>query len=127
MKVKVDENLPVEIAVVLRRAGVDADTTLEEGLRGRPDEEVWAAACREGRTLVTQDVGLVDARNLETGSHPGMVLMRLKSDARQDLIDAAVSLMLATKDDDWSNTIAVVTEQKLRVRRSGKPGSTSEG
>jgi predicted nuclease of predicted toxin-antitoxin system len=34
MKVKIDENLPVEIAAVLRRAGVDAHTTLEEGLRG---------------------------------------------------------------------------------------------
>jgi hypothetical protein len=56
-----------------------------------------------------------------------MVLLRLRSDARQAVIDAAVSRMPARKDDDWSNPIAVVTEQKLTVRRSNGPGSTSEG
>ena len=61
---------------------------------------------------MTRDVGLVDAQNPDTGTHPGMVLLRFRSDARQAVIDAAVSRMLATKDDDWSNTIAVVTEQK---------------
>lgn len=38
MKFKVDENLPVEAADLLREAGHEADTVLEEGLCGTEDE-----------------------------------------------------------------------------------------
>lgn len=56
MKIKLDENLPVRIKTVLQTHGHDVDTVPEESLSGRPDSDVWAAACGEGRLLITQDL-----------------------------------------------------------------------
>jgi DNA-binding PucR family transcriptional regulator len=55
MKLKVDENLPIEVAEALRQAEHDALTVQEQRLTGRPDAEL-ADVCRaEGRMLVTLD------------------------------------------------------------------------
>ena len=49
MKVKLDENLPRQIAVELRARAHDVETVGEEGLTGRADDDIWQAAQREGR------------------------------------------------------------------------------
>ena len=56
MKVKLDENLPRQIAVELRARAHDVETVGEEGLTGRADADVWQATQREGRLLITQDL-----------------------------------------------------------------------
>jgi predicted nuclease of predicted toxin-antitoxin system len=56
MKLKLDENPPLQIAIDLRARSHDVHTVGEEGLTGRPDMDVWQAAQREGRLLVTQDL-----------------------------------------------------------------------
>jgi Domain of unknown function (DUF5615) len=56
MKIKLDENLPLGLAVVLKSLGHNVHTTAEEGLAGKPDADVWAAAQREERFLITQDL-----------------------------------------------------------------------
>ncbi|MEY2877671.1 MAG: hypothetical protein RLZZ15_51 [Verrucomicrobiota bacterium] len=48
MKVKLDENLPEQLAVALRLRGHDVHTVPEENLQGRPDATVWQAAQEEG-------------------------------------------------------------------------------
>ena len=44
MKFKIDENLPVEAAPIIRQAGHDATTLLDQGMRGVPDSEIAAVA-----------------------------------------------------------------------------------
>ena len=44
MKFKLDENLPVELVTDLRGLGHDADTVIDEGLRGAADPAVVDAA-----------------------------------------------------------------------------------
>jgi predicted nuclease of predicted toxin-antitoxin system len=61
MKVKVDENLPLQIAVELRARRHDVQAVGEEGLTGRADAEIWQAAQREIRILITQDLDFSDA------------------------------------------------------------------
>jgi predicted nuclease of predicted toxin-antitoxin system len=39
VKIKLDENLPATLAGILARLGHDADTVVDEGLKGEPDEE----------------------------------------------------------------------------------------
>jgi predicted nuclease of predicted toxin-antitoxin system len=55
MEFKLDENLPVEAAEVLRRVGYDAVTVLEQNLGGVADPEVASVCQNEGRTLITLD------------------------------------------------------------------------
>ena len=41
MKFKTDENLPIEVADVLRQAGHDALTVHDQRLTGHPDLLIW--------------------------------------------------------------------------------------
>jgi predicted nuclease of predicted toxin-antitoxin system len=43
----------------------------------RPDEEIWAAAQKESRFLITQDLDFSDERKFSPGSHCGLLLLRL--------------------------------------------------
>ena len=66
MKLEVDENLPVEIAVSSSEAGHDALTVLDQGLGGHADGHVAKVCKRERRAPVTLDT---DFANLQ-GSLP---------------------------------------------------------
>ncbi|MCX7681847.1 MAG: DUF5615 family PIN-like protein [Anaerolineae bacterium] len=46
MEFKVDENLPVEVADLLRQVGYDVATVVEQHLGGRPDSDI-ASVCQE--------------------------------------------------------------------------------
>jgi predicted nuclease of predicted toxin-antitoxin system len=51
MRAKLDENLPVEAADLLRKAGWECDTVYDEGLAGADDPEL-AAACQAGARVL---------------------------------------------------------------------------
>ena len=46
MRIKLDENLPAILVPDLVALGHDVDTAVDEGLGGRDDPSVWAAAPR---------------------------------------------------------------------------------
>jgi hypothetical protein len=54
MKIKLDENLPLQIEPRLRTLGHDVHTMQDEGLSGCNDSDLWRAAQREGRSLLMQ-------------------------------------------------------------------------
>jgi hypothetical protein len=62
VRFKLDENLPVELAVELRAMGHDTDTVLDEGLSGEADPAVVNAASAAARILLTLDKGIADVR-----------------------------------------------------------------
>ncbi len=82
MKIKLDENLPFRLAARLNKLGHDAHTTYEERLVGHPDKEIWDAAQKESRFLITQDLNFSDLRRFAPGSHCGILLVRLRSPNR---------------------------------------------
>jgi|SRR5215475_12613339 len=117
MKVKLDEILPQQIAVELRTRAHDVETVGEEGLTGRTDADVWQAAQREGRLFITQDLDFSDTRKFLPGTHHGIVLIRLQSPSRQDLIARANELFDTEDITAWTGCFVVATERKIRVRR----------
>lgn len=56
MKFKVDENVPVDVADVLRGAGHDAMTVIDQRMSGASDRHVASICAAEGRILVTMDL-----------------------------------------------------------------------
>lgn len=62
MRFKVDENLPVEVAELLRQAGYGAITVHDQGLGGEADAEIASICQEEERALVTLDTDFADIR-----------------------------------------------------------------
>jgi len=78
MKIKLDENLPVRLAGMLASLGHDADSVFAEGLAGSSDPVVWHAAQAAGRFFITQDLDFSDLRAYQPGTHPGILVVRLR-------------------------------------------------
>lgn len=118
LRVKVDEDLPMAVAAMFRRAGYETATVVEEGLRGATDGRVWQAVEDEGRFLVTADKGLADARVHPPGTHSGILLLRPDDDGIEPLI-RLIQLVLETGGvQRLYGTVAVATPRGVRVRKS---------
>ena len=55
LRFHLDENVDPDVALALRRQGIDVTVTREMGLLGQPDEVQLAFACQQGRVIVTHD------------------------------------------------------------------------
>ncbi len=117
MKIKLDENLPLRLASVLKNLGHDVYTTRDEGLSGHADRDIWVRAQEESRFLITQDLDFSDSRVFASGSHCGILLVRLHSPSRRNLIERVSALFEYENVDDWATCFIVATERKLRVLR----------
>jgi predicted nuclease of predicted toxin-antitoxin system len=118
MKAKLDENLPLQIATRLRELGHDVHTAQEENLSGCDDSKLWTRAQQESRTLITQDLDFSDSRRFTPGTHHGVVLVRLHSPSRLRLVKRLVEVFRAEAVSEWAGCFIVVTDQKVRVRRT---------
>jgi predicted nuclease of predicted toxin-antitoxin system len=57
---KLDENVPVEAAELVRAAGWNCDTVHDEGLAGEEDPQIAAVCQAERRVLFTLDLDFAD-------------------------------------------------------------------
>jgi predicted nuclease of predicted toxin-antitoxin system len=117
VKLKLDENLPVTAVTPLAAFGYDVDTARDEGLSGRPDEDVWRAAQSAGRFLVTQDLDFSDTRKFVPGSHHGILLVRLPDSEQWRVTDYLVAWLSDPAARTWNRCVVVATPNKVRVRR----------
>ena len=124
MKIKLDENLPHQLAVALQNLSHEVDTVFDEGLVGRPDLEIWQAAQNESRFLITQDLDFSNTRLFAPGSHRGILLVRLRAPSRTNLIDRVTEVFLTENVEGWDGCFVVSSERKIRVL---KPSRQSEG
>jgi predicted nuclease of predicted toxin-antitoxin system len=115
MKIKLDENLPLRLASLLHEVGHDVHTLRDEQLTGRADVEIWQAAQKESRFLITQDLDFSDIRKFAPGSHSGILLVRLHSPNRKSLIARIQELFAEENVADWAGCFVVATERKIRV------------
>jgi len=118
MRIKLDENLPLSLASVLTALAHDVHTVAEENLSGSKDDELWEAAQRESRFLITQHLDFSDTRKFAPGTHCGILLIRLRSPDRTTLIQRVKQLFFQEEVALWSGCFVVASEHKVRVVRT---------
>jgi predicted nuclease of predicted toxin-antitoxin system len=116
MRVKLDENLPHELARLLREHGHHADTVMSEGLTGRADVVVWQATQAAQRFLITTDLDFSDVRRFRPGTHAGVLLIRLHEEGRDRLLAYMRELLTQHDFANWRGMLVVATDRKVRVR-----------
>src|SRR5919106_1424169 len=121
MRAKLDENLPVETAELLRTAGWECDTVYDEGLAGADDPEV-AAACQAGaRVLFTLDLDFADIRAYPPSEYVGIVVLRPTEPSRRQVLQL-VSRVLPVLSSEWiEHRLWIVEPARVRVRGANEP------
>lgn len=117
MKLKPDENLPESLLPTLKALGHDVDNVRMEGLRGQADADIWQAAQKVERFLITQDLDFSDVRKFSPGTHHGLMLVRLRVPGRLALAARIAEALREEQAESWARCFVLLTDHKLRVNR----------
>ena len=115
MKIKLDENLPSRLINILAEMGHDVDSVPMEMLEGHVDSQIWKAAQKAGRFLITQDLDFSDIRQFAPGTHHGLMLVRLRNPGRNALVERIQNIFQTEDVVGWKGCL-VVSEVKIRLR-----------
>ena len=118
MQIKVDEDLPRQVAALLRENGYQADFVVDQGISGWKDTELWGKIQTEIRFLVTADKGFADIRSYPPGTHAGVMLLRPDQDGIRPTVELIERVLQSYDLNALAGTTTVVTPRGIRVRKS---------
>lgn len=125
MRLLADENIQQPTVRFLRGRGWDIRWVPEDGLAGADDQRVFVHAQEEGRILLTYNADFVDVRALGALRHAGIIRLRF-SNQRQDVVHPKLLAALERVCDmDLSDTLVTITDERIRLRRTGMPQEPS--
>lgn len=116
MRFKIDENLPIEIADTLQRAGHDAETIHSERLTGANDQHLSEVCQKEERALITLDIGFADIRTYPPEDFPGLIVIRSKRQDKPYILNIFQKLISELEKEELMGKLWIVEERRIRVR-----------
>ncbi len=123
MKFKTDENMPIEAAEELTRAGHDAITVADQQLAGHTDGHVAEVCKAEGRALLTLDLDFSDIRIYPPSDYSGIIVLRPSVQSQKNilrLVDQTICLLAA---EPLVGHLWIVDEGQVRIRSGAKSAS----
>lgn len=116
MKFKIDENLPIEVAGLLRQAGYDAATVYDQKLVGEADENIATVCQSEQRSIVTLDTDFADIRAYSPEQYSGIIVMRLRQQDKQYVLDIVKRWIKSLPEETLEGRLWIVDERQIRIR-----------
>ncbi|MDD4890207.1 MAG: DUF5615 family PIN-like protein [Phycisphaerae bacterium] len=117
MRLKTDENIHPEVAVALRRRGHDALTVWDQGMRGAPDDDLFAICANESRVLLTLDLDFADIRHYPPRQCAGIIVFRLAKQSRSQLLARVESVFWFVETRLEPGDLWIISDASIRVRR----------
>ncbi len=117
MKIKLDENLPVDVVDFLRNSGYDAETVYSEGIEGCTDRYLITVCKKEKRVLITLDNHFSNIRAYPPNEYCGIIVLRVENQSKTAILSLVEKLLtLLRKESEMSNRLWIVEEERVRVR-----------
>lgn len=116
MKFKVDENLPIDVAEILRSNGHDAVTVIDQRLKGAADSTLIAACEREGRVLVTLDLDFANIVAYPPGRYAGIIVLRPRRLDKPRVVELVRQVTPLLTTDVVEHRLLIVEPGRVRVR-----------
>jgi predicted nuclease of predicted toxin-antitoxin system len=113
---KLDENLPRGAEALLRKAGHDVHTVLDEHLGGNPDPGVIDASRAEDRILVTFDLDFSDIRLYRPKSHSGIWVLRPHTQSIQNTLALLMGALVVLETEPAHGRLWIVEPERVRIR-----------
>ena len=116
MRVKLDENLPIQLKRLFTESGHDAATVVDEGLGGAPDTEIAAICIAEERVLITLDLDFADIRTYPPKAYAGIIVFRLPRAVRDAVLDVGAVLIARLRESSPEGQLWIVEDSRIRIR-----------
>jgi predicted nuclease of predicted toxin-antitoxin system len=115
VRFKLDENLGLRGARLLRNAGHDVATVVEQELCGADDATLLEVCRAESRILITFDKDFSSVLRFPPRRYAGIVVLRLPEPLRLQIIEEALTRFLdATKSASPEAKLWIVDERRIR-------------
>lgn len=125
MRLKLDENLGQQGAELLRLAGHNVNTVLEQGLSSAPDAELIEVCRTENRCLVTLDLDFSNPLRFPPSDYAGIAVLRLPPRPTPgDLIDAVQTLVGGLEREQIEGRLWIIQRGGIRVYQSESGGDS---
>ena len=122
MRFKVDENLPIDVAEVLRANGHDAMTIFDQEMVGERDPKVASVCKEENLAIITLDLDFSDIRTYPPGVYPGIIILRPRTQSKSDVLALLGKLVpLLGGSEPLAGNLWIVQENGIRIREGGHP------
>ena len=115
MRFKIDENLPVETAELLRRAGHDAMTIIDQQMNGEPDHQVASVCRKEQRAIITLDLDFADIRTYPPIDYHGIVVLRPPTQAKPAVLELMAQLIALLGNETLKGNLWILQKTGLRI------------
>ncbi len=119
MKFKVDENLPAEASELLREAGFQADSVLDEGFGGTEDPDLAIVFQCESRALITLDRGFADMRTYPPRNYAGIIVIRSKRQDKSTLLSLVKRFTPMLTTEPLDGCLWIVEADRVRIAKIG--------
>lgn len=119
MKLKTDENLPIEAAATLREAGFDAETVRDEALSGSADEILADRVRSEARVLVTPDLDFANIHAYPPDHHAGIIVLRPNRQDKATVVALLRRTIAVLQERSPVGELWIVQRDRIRFRQSG--------
>jgi predicted nuclease of predicted toxin-antitoxin system len=116
LKLKIDENLPADCAVLLRSAGFEADTVADERLTGSDDAVIASRSRAEDRVLVTLDLDFGNIQAYPPSLHAGIIVLRPKRQDKRTILALFERVVLALMNRAPAGELWIVERDRIRFR-----------
>jgi len=111
-----DEDIPRSTARILRDAGFDAVDVRDVGLRGKSDALVYAYAQREGRLLITCDLGFSNILKFPPSKSVGLLVVRIPDSEPINSFNHEILRAVTEIGENLLQHLAIVEIGKVRLR-----------
>ena len=92
------------------------------GLRGASDQIIFEWARENSAIVFTFDEDFADTRMYPTGSHDGVIRLRVWPTTIEQIEEALDRLLNAVPDESLSRSLIIIDNLKIRIRRVAQHG-----
>lgn len=119
MKFKLDENFGKRTQQIFRDADHDVMTVREQGLQGKPDNEIFQICSVEKRCLVTLDLDFSDVTRFPPNTSNGVVVIRVPRNPSLSLLENLVKdFIKALEKLSPTKKLWIVEVGRIRIHQS---------
>ena len=113
---KLDENMPRDAEALLREAGHDVHTVLDEQLGGQLDPRVFDASQAENRILVSFDLDFSDIRAYPPASHKGIWVLRPYTQSIDNTLALLRAALRVVETESTQGRLWIIEPERVRIR-----------
>jgi predicted nuclease of predicted toxin-antitoxin system len=117
-----DQNVPPRVAEFLRSRRPEWVVlhVNDVGLRGASDDTIFRWAQAQRAIVITFDEDFADARMYPTGSHAGVVRLRVWPTTIEQTEAALGRLLDSTDDSELVGSLVIIDDRRIRIRRAAR-------